>query len=285
MQIGNYKCTSTFVTAGSGNARWCTAEKDGKRYFLKQFLAPVQPIQTTEAPTELLIRQRARCAAFERRKCALYDALKRLRADCVVCVDDFFVHDGHYFTASAYIDPSYRTFESIRTLHPQIAARLLYSLAESLRMLHACGVVHADLKPEHIVIGYDGKTPRVRILDFDAGFLEAYPPDTDTNIEVDPVYLSPEAYQLISGNPVRLDHKLDTFAFGMLIHLALTGEIPEFDRSLYTYLYACVLDGGRVTVSRNLRGKQRALIRGMLQKNPAQRPGDQAVCKVLRPSG
>ena len=153
-------------------------------------------------------------------------------------------------------------------------------------MLHACGVVHADLKPEHIVIGYDGKTPRVRILDFDAGFLEAYPPDTDTNIEVDPVYLSPEAYQLISGNPVRLDHKLDTFAFGMLIHLALTGEIPEYDRSLYTYLYACVprwragLPYRAICAGNSVRYSAKCC-----KKNPAQRPGDRAVCKVLRPSG
>lgn len=282
MRIGDYECISPFVTAGSGNARWCIAEKDGKRYFLKQFLAPVQPVQTTQMPPELLIQRRARCAAFERRKLALYDALKKLGADCVVCMDDFFVYDGHYFTASEYIDPSYRTFESIRTIHPRTVSRLLHELSVCLRMLHACGVVHADLKPEHIVVGYNGETPRVRLIDFDAGFLEAYPPDTQTNIEVDPVYLSPEAYRLISGNPVRLDHRLDTFAFGILIHQALTGETPGFDRSVYAYLYACVLDGGRVTLSRQLHAKQRALIRGMLKRNPAQRPGDQAVCKALR---
>lgn len=281
MQIGGYECTSPFVTAGSGNARWCVAVKDGKQYFLKQFLAPVQPVQTTQTPTELVTKRRMRCAAFERRKLALYDALKRMRSDCVVCVDDFFVHEGHYFAASEFIGAAYQTFETIRAFQPQAVRGLLGMLAGCLRTLHENGVVHADLKPEHIVIASDGETPRIRLIDFDSGFLVQNPPDPQINLEVDPVYLSPEAYRMISGHYIKLTHKLDSFALGILFHQALTGEMPGFDRSKYAYLYACVLDGGRIDLSDKLGRKNKDLIGAMLKKNPASRPGDEEICGLL----
>jgi hypothetical protein len=50
----------------------------------------------------------------------------------------------------------------------------------------------------------------------------------------------------------------------------------------YTYLYACVLDGGKVKLSPTLEGPQSALIQRMIRKNPAKRPDDIDVCKVLR---
>lgn len=95
MQIGEYECKTPFVTAGSGNARWCVAEKYKKQFFLKEFLAPVQPVQTTITPTRQVSLRRQKCAAFETRKLKLYDALKQLPEDRVVRVHDFFVHDGH----------------------------------------------------------------------------------------------------------------------------------------------------------------------------------------------
>jgi eukaryotic-like serine/threonine-protein kinase len=282
MQIGEYRLTSPFITAGSGNARWCIAIKDDKQYFLKQFLAPVQPVQTTDEPTEIIQKRRLRCAAFERRKLALYEALKGIKENCIVRVDDFFVHDGHYFAASEYITPSHRTFDSIRKVQPQLALRLLVSLAECLWKLHDHGVVHADLKPEHIIIEEEWGMPYIRLIDFDSGFLETVPPESQSNIEVDPVYLSPEAYRLITGEPVTLNRYLDTFAFGLLIHQALTGELPQFDKAKYSYLYACVLDGGRITFSDKLSRRLRSLVHGMLKKDPASRPGDAEICRVLK---
>jgi serine/threonine protein kinase len=238
-------------------------------------------VQPTETPTLQVRLRRTRCAKFERRKRGLYEALKRLPGDCVVRIDDFFVSDGHYFTVSEYIDPAYPSFESLLSGRAQAALPLLASLAECLRALHDCGVVHADLKPEHVMIADDGGTPRIRLIDFDAGFLESSPPEPRGHIEVDPVYLAPEAYLLMTGKRVRLNRKLDTFAFGILMHLALTGKMPGFYQSKYTYLYACVLDGGKVNLSDELNPVHRSLIRRMLKKSPARRPGDREICKIL----
>lgn len=282
MRIGDYELTSPFFTAGSGNARWCIAVKDGKQYFLKQFLAPVQPVQTTETPTVQILERRQRCAAFERRKLSLYDALTRMQGDCIVRVLDFFVHDGHYFTASEYINPTHQTFETFRPAQLQTKLEYLCSLAECLRILHMCGVVHADLKPEHIIVENYKHTLRVRLIDFDSGFLETSPPNMQSGMEVDPVYMSPEAYLLITGKSIKLNRKLDTFAFGILMHQMLAGDLPEFDKSKYAYLYACVLDRGEVLLSQTLKREHASLIRRMLRNNPAFRPGDRAICKALK---
>ena len=282
MRIGEYQTVSPFVTAGSGNARWCVAAKEGRQYFLKQFLAPVQPVQTTELPSEQVKLRRERCGAFERRKFALYQALKAMHGDCVVRLEDFFVFDGHYYAVSAYIAPPRQTFDTVRTMPPRMLPPVLFSLAECLRMLHQCGVVHADLKPEHILIKAEHERPRIRLIDFDSGFLESSPPAADTSIEADPAYMAPETYLCMTGKPVRLTHKVDTFALGMLLHQALTGELPQFDRDRYAYLYACVLDRGTVTLSERLRGADRALIQKMLRKNPARRPDDRKISALFR---
>ena len=282
MQIGGYERLTEFATTGSGYARWCVAQKDGEKVFIKQFLSPVQPVQTTENPSTLVRNQRARCAAFERVKSTLYDTLSRIQSDSLIKVRDFFVCDGHYFAVSEYVDPSFPTLQDISSLPEKMRFRLLVSFAECLRTLHQSGMVHADLKPEHIIVDNRVGLFQIRIIDFDSGFLENNPPKPKSNIEGDPVYLSPEAYRLIVGEPVTLDRKLDTFAEGILLHQALTGVLPEFGKAAYTYLYAAVLDDGKVTLSDKLDRKQQAIIQRMLDKNPAKRPGDDEICDMLK---
>lgn len=282
MQIGEYTCATPFVTAGSGNARWCVALKEQKKYFLKQFLAPVQPVQTTEAPTRQVSLRRQRCAAFETRKLNLYEALKRVPSEYVVQVDDFFVYDGHYYATSAYLGEGYQTLDDFRDASSQVKLNLLQSLSECLQALHAVGIVHADLKPEHIVVEKKSDVLRVRLIDFDSGFAEVAPPEASRELEIDPVYLSPEGYRMISGKNVRLNRKADTFAFGLLIHQTLAGELPGFDRNMYGYAYAAVLDGKKIRLSSAINNAFAMLIRKMLKKHPAFRPGDDTIVKTLK---
>jgi serine/threonine protein kinase len=282
MQIGDYACATPFLTAGSGNARWCMALKDEKQYFLKQFLAPVQPVQTTSAPTRQVLLRRQKCAAFETRKIRLYDALKRVSPNHVVQVDDFFVSEGHYYAASAYLGAEYRTLDTYQSAQAKEKLQLLVSLSEALRALHTAGIIHADLKPEHIVVEIAGDAPRVRLIDFDSGFAEKAPPEAGGEFAIDPVYLSPEAYRMVAGRNVRLNRKLDTFAFGILIHQTMAGEPPGFDRAKYSYLYAAVLDGAKLAFSQEIAPELIALVRRMLKKHPAFRPGDDAIVKKLQ---
>ena len=282
MQIGEYTCQTPFFTAGSGNARWCVARKKHQQYFLKEFLAPVQPVQTTQTLTRQVSLRRERCAAFENRKLSLYDALKRVPGNYVVHVEDFFVHGGHYYAASAYLGANYQTLESFKPDDLQTKLKLLLSLSQCLSALHAVGIVHADLKPEHIIIDGNPYAPRVRLIDFDSSFAELAPPEAGNELAIDPVYMSPEAYRLITGKNVRLNRKVDTFAFGILMHQILVGCLPCFENKSYSYPYAAVLNGAVLDVSNAASPALQTLIHKALKKSPAFRPGDKAITRDLK---
>lgn len=176
----------------------------------------------------------------------------------------------------------YQTLDTFRSAQTKTKLNLLISLSDCLRALHGDGIVHADLKPEHIVVEHDKDTLRVRLIDFDSGFLETAPPETGNELEVDPVYMSPEAYQKMTGKSVKLDRKLDTFALGILIHQTLAGGLPGFDRNKYSYLYAAVLDRAKLSLSQELSASMLMMIQKMLKKRPAFRPDDDTVSQKLK---
>ena len=115
---------------------------------------------------------------------------------------------------------------------------------------------------------------RIRLIDLDSGFLKDDPPQNQRDLEGDPVYLSPEAFLYMAGQDAPLGPKLDTFAFGALIHRVWTGELPAFDHAKYTYLYEAALDGGDITLSPALPGELRDAVLRMLDPIPDHRPED-----------
>lgn len=283
MRIGGYECETPFMTAGSGGARWCVARMDGARYFLKQFLTPVQPPPTSTASAALHDKRMRRCEAFERRKRALYAALRCVLGDCVVSVQDFFAFEGRYYAASEYIPTPFETFDTVGQVPPETARELLFSLALCLGSLHAQGVVHADLKPEHVLLTREGGGYRVRLIDFDSGFLESDPPTEPRDIEGDPVYLAPETYLRMTGEAAPLTRQVDTFAFVAIAHRLWTGSLPTPANPSQTYLYEAALTDSGVNVSDELPPAYHWLIRKGLSGMAEDRPTDALLQRLLAP--
>ncbi|NLI21277.1 MAG: protein kinase [Clostridiales bacterium] len=283
MRIGVYECETPFATAGSGSALWCVARKGGRRFFLKQFLTPVRPAASASVSQTLRRRQMERCAVFERRKRALYEALLCALGDCAVPVVDFFMFDGRYYAASEYVQTPYDTFDTLGALPPRMSRQLLYELARCLGRLHAQGVVHADLKPEHVLLQREGERYRVRLIDFDSGFLEDDPPAEPRDIEGDPVYLAPETFLRMLGEPRTLTRRLDTFAFGLIAHKLWTGRLPETGADGRAYVYEAVLAGEAAELSSTLPTAYRWLIQKTLSLDPEDRPDDGLLERLLSP--
>ncbi|MDD3920500.1 MAG: protein kinase [Eubacteriales bacterium] len=278
MNIGPYECETALQTAGSGSARWCVAHKDGECFFLKQFLSPVRPAGTQMTPLQQ--GQLARCDAFEKRKLALYSALGCTLGDCVVPVSDFFVFEGHYFAASPYLCPPFETLETMpRQTHEQLHG-LLFTLAGCLARLHAQGLVHADLKPEHVLIICAEDKRCLRLIDFDSGFLQNDPPTQARDMEGDAAYLAPETYLQMSGKPQKLTYKIDTFAFGIMACRLLAGIRPAGD---YTYAYEAALNGQRPDLPGEIPSADRRLILETLNPAPEDRPTDAQLLRMLEP--
>ena len=277
--IGEYEQLTEMQTVGSGSARWCIARRMGERFFVKEFLSPVYPSE--DRPSALTRKQRKRCETFEGQKKRLYAALACVIGETLVPVLDFFRHEGRYYAISEEVPRPHVTGETAGHLSPKETRRLLYSLALCLQRLHTQGVVHADLKPEHLMLLGEAGHYDLRLIDLDSGFLEDEPPVEQKEIEGDPVYLAPETFLCLMGEKATLSSKVDTFALGILIHRMWTGELPVFDTEQYTYVYEAALSGGDIRLLPTLPLAYRSYVQQMLLKNPADRPKDEDIVRML----
>jgi serine/threonine-protein kinase len=113
---------------------------------------------------------------------------------------------------------------------PVIAAR---AIAEAARGLHAAheirdlggnllGVVHRDISPENLMLGYDG---HVKVIDFGIALVKGrQAPVTELGtIKGKPPYMSPEQ---VKNEPI--DRQSDVFSLAVVLHELLTGK-PLFD--------------------------------------------------------
>ncbi|MFE3581053.1 serine/threonine-protein kinase [Streptomyces vinaceus] len=105
-------------------------------------------------------------------------------------------------------------------------ARLIAGICEGLAHLHRCGWVHADLKPENVLIGEDGA---VRLSDFGL----AAELTTATHGHGPPMgtldYLPPERWRAPLGElGVEIRPSADIWALGLVIHEVFASGAPLF---------------------------------------------------------
>lgn len=137
--------------------------------------------------------------AFEGQKQRLYAALSCVIGDTLVPVLDFFRFERRYYAASEAVFPSDLTAGDAAALDERAKRQVLSDLALCLQRLHTQGVVHADLKPDHVLLLKRPTGYRIRLIDLDSGFLKDDPPQNQRDLEGDPVYLSPEAFLYMAG--------------------------------------------------------------------------------------
>ena len=273
---GRYQRVREMQTTGSGSARWCTAVSGGETFFVKQFLSPVYP---TQPDTPLGKRQLERCLRFEARKQRLYQTASCVLGDVLVPVVDFFRENGHYYAVSEAITADHLTLDQTADLQETEKQQILYELALCLQRLHAQGIVHADLKPEHVLLIQTSNGWKVKLIDLDSGFMTDELPETSRELEGDPAYLAPEAFLRIAGEMVALGTAMDIFAFGAMFHQVWTGELPAFDHSRYHYLCEAALAGEMFDLL--VPEVMKPLVRRMLDADAKKRPTAVEITSVL----
>jgi hypothetical protein len=98
------------------------------------------------------------------------------------------------------------------------ALELIRRLAEGLAAVHACGLLHRDVKPGNILLGEDG---RPRLVDF--GLALAVGSDALGSLSGTLPYMAPEQAR---GEVERIDARSDVFGLGAVLYHLLTSRPP-----------------------------------------------------------
>lgn len=195
--------------------------------------------------------------------------------------------DGRPYFAMEFVEGRpLDEFVRTRALERPAILRLLESVARAVQHAHSNGIVHRDLKPANVLVTADGAP---KVLDFGVARVAAEE-GTETlhtvagQIVGTMAYMSPEQ---AAGDPDAVDGRSDVYALGVMLHEALTGDlpIPTGGKALHAALLAIQNDvparlGRR---HRELAGDIETIVARALEKEPDRRyPSAEALAEDLR---
>ncbi|MER5298259.1 protein kinase [Streptomyces lasiicapitis] len=159
-------------------------------------------------------------------------------------------------------------------LTAEVTRALAAALAEALASVHAAGIVHRDLKPSNVLLTADGP----RVIDFGiarATGEHAHGPLTATgSILGTPGYMAPE--QILGG---ATGPATDVFALGAVLAFAVTGASPFGAGPVAVLLYRAAHEEPELGDVPDRAGL-RKLVAACLHRDPARRPGVDAVLRM-----
>jgi len=212
----------------------------------------------------------------------------KLNHDNVVTVIDVFhddASDAHVMVMDLLVGESLADRLTRGVLAPSDAARALLPVVSVLRAAHAAGVVHRDVKPEHVFFdrGWDGEDV-VKLLDFGiaktpASSARVRPITMKGAMMGTPHYMAPE--QVFGEDDV--DHRADLWALGVVLFEALTGTRP-FRGATFGQIFKAIALGDVPDLGAlcpTAPAELASLVARLLTKNRAERPSLDEVEEVL----
>lgn len=275
--VNGYTILADFSVVGAGLSKWTFAERGGRQFFIKEFLAPTYPDDAAPGSDKTKAKKRARCAIFESHHRGMQAALAPLSAygGNLIVTLDFFRWGAKYYKVTEKVDAEALDPAGIARLDLRLQLVLMKSVAHSLKILHDLRIVHGDLKPSNILVkrtelGYTSK-----LIDFDSSYIAGNPPPADEIVGTINYY-SPELLGYIQEAGVRSDQlgvASDVFALGLIYAEFLTGSPPPFDVTTYHEPAVAVRHGVVLRIPRaGIRPELADLVDAMLAADPGVRP-------------
>jgi len=191
----------------------------------------------------------------------------------VVAVYDVVERDGVGFIAMELIDGiGLDRLLAVRgTLAPGNVAVLGHAMAEGLAAAHGVGLVHHDVKPGNVLLGFDGS---IKLGDFGVARFAGTGDDERSVVYGTPGYIPPEALEGRGYGQVG-----DLFALGAVLYRCLTGRLPFRGKNLGEMIVRTI-EGDPVpveTIRPGVPAELATLVMQLLERDPARRGGNAAV--------
>jgi serine/threonine-protein kinase len=145
---------------------------------------------------------------------------------------------------------------------PKSLVAIVEDICSALSAVHAHGVVHGDIKPENVFVTSTGEeVVGAKLVDFGSSKVHGLERLTRTGeIIGTPRYMAPE---LLTGDG-EPDGRVDTYATGVILYEALSGQCPFTERNPGKLLMDVVL--GRVTPLEELRPDLGAVVYAVVER-------------------
>jgi eukaryotic-like serine/threonine-protein kinase len=237
--INGYTILEDFRVVGAGLSKWTFAAKDGREYFIKEFLSPTFPDEHAPGSAQTKMRKRQRCAAFERHHRRINEALAEISGvgGNLIVTLAFFRWGAKYYKVTEKVEVAGLSPADVTALPFQDQLVLLKTVAHSLRILHDRGIIHGDLKPSNVLIKRTELGYTTKLIDFDSAYLTGEPPPPGEIVGT-MNYYSPELVGYIQETGTaahQLTPKADIFALGLIYAELLTGALPAVDAARFQY--------------------------------------------------
>lgn len=280
-EVNGYVISTPLTSKNAGNCKWGFATKYNKHFFIKEFLSPKFPDKSADMYDSTRVKMIQQCEEWYSYHEKVYNAIKKCGASNIVSPLDFFLFKNSYYLITEKIESSGLNFNDICKKSNTQKDVILKVLAHEVSCLAEKNIVHSDLKPENLMLKYTvSDFFTVKIIDFDASFLEYDLPDPE-DIVGDQVYYSPEMLLYIDEEDVKITCKSDVFALGILFHLILCGTTPKYDES-FDCLGEAVLNGESPILSNTIPIFYRNLISDMLHYDDNLRiSAKEVLCRLL----
>ncbi|UZJ25477.1 serine/threonine protein kinase [Rhodococcus antarcticus] len=253
---GRYHLLSELGGGGMGAVWLAHDELLGRQVAVKQVITPVGMTGAAMAEQRQRVLREGRIAA-------------RLNHPHAVAVLDVIVDAGQPWLVMEYL-PSRNLAEVLTTDGvlpvPQVA-QIGAQVADALTAVHAAGIVHRDVKPANILIGWGGQAQGiVKLTDFGIARAAGDVALTQTGMLTGtPAFLAPEIAR--GGEP---GHRSDVFSLGATLYTSLEGR-PPFGAGDNSLLLLHRVARGEFDPPRQAAAMTPLLLR-MLDVDPAHRP-------------
>jgi serine/threonine protein kinase len=150
----------------------------------------------------------------------IYEILRGIRHSNIPRIYEVVSNDTQTIILEEFIDGKAVSARLQESLYSENETRIIIrQLCAALSAIHTLGIIHRDIKPEHLIINNDGI---VKLIDYDAARLHKLYKTADTQIIGTTGYAAPEQFGI-----AQTDERTDIFSLGIMMNVMLVGSHPS----------------------------------------------------------